>query len=179
MLSKNMALRRATENDWPAVAALLEVNKLPLEGAHEHIAAYLLALSNDELIGSAGLEVYADIALMRSVAVAPDLRRQGIGKILVSQLLQEARRRHIAKVCLLTSTAPGYFLKFGFNKELIEKAPQVLTASAEFQGACPASAAFMSLTLTYEPAVEDNLPVSALDTDQIELASKAGLSAQG
>jgi len=55
MLRKNMTLRPATENDWPAVAALLEANKLPLEGAREHLASYLLAISDGEVIGSAVL----------------------------------------------------------------------------------------------------------------------------
>ncbi len=179
MLSKNMALRPATENDWLAVAALLEANKLPFEGAREHLATYLLAISDGEVIGSAGLEVYADIALLRSVAVAPRLHRQGVGKMLVSRLLLEARRRKIAKVCLLTTNANKYFAQLGFKYELIEQAALALKASAEFQGACPASAAFMSLTLEQAPIVEDDLPVSALDTGQIEPAFKAGLSAQG
>jgi len=67
----NISLRQATPADWPALAALLEANKLPLDGARQHLNTYLLATSNGELVGSAGAEIYGHIALMRSVAVRP------------------------------------------------------------------------------------------------------------
>ena len=163
MSVNTISLRQATPADWPTVAALLEANKLPLEGAKDHHSTYLLAVSNGEVVGCAGAEVYGDIALLRSVAVAPGLHQQGIGKTLVGRLLQEAQRRNIARLYLLTVTAPEYFAQFGFKRGKIDQAPQALKASAAFQGACPACAAFMSLALV-EPqqAAASDLPVAVL-----------------
>jgi len=79
MLDTTIKLRPATHDDWPAIASLLEENKLPLDGAREHLPAYLLATSRDEVIGCAAVEVYADAALLRSVAVTPRLHHRGIG----------------------------------------------------------------------------------------------------
>ena len=131
MPNANISLRPAAASDWQAIAALLEANKLPLDGAKNHLATYLLATQGKEIIGCAGAEVYGDLALLRSVAIAPGLQRQGIGKQLVSRLLQEAKRRQIAKVYLLSVTAPEYFAQFGFKRGPRENAPAALLASAE------------------------------------------------
>jgi N-acetylglutamate synthase-like GNAT family acetyltransferase len=65
--------------------------------------------------------------------------------MLLTALVRETRRRQVLRLFLLTDTAPEYFARFGFRHEPIARAPQALKASAEFQGACPASAVFMCL----------------------------------
>ena len=180
MQTVNISLRSAATADWPAIAALLGANKLPLDGAREHLSTYLLATSNGEVIGCAGGEVYGSVALLRSVAVAPGLHRQGVGKMLVSRLLQEAARRQIATIHLLSVTAPEYFAQFGFKRGPIAQAPQALKASAEFQGACPACSAFMTLTLNASPAARgSDLPVAVLGAGPVGLAAAARLIERG
>jgi len=179
LLNKNVSLRQAGATDWPAVEALLLANKLPTEGARQHLATYLLALSNGEVVGCAGAEVYGDIALLRSVAVAPGLQRQGIGQLLVERLLLEATRRQVSRIFLLTVTAPEYFARYGFKRGKIEQAPEALRASAEFQGACPACAAFMSLTLAETKAPRTDLPVAVIGAGPVGLAAVARLIERG
>lgn len=173
LLNKNVSLRQAGAADWPAVETLLLANKLPTEGARQHLATYLLAVSNGEVVGCAGAEVYGDIALLRSVAVAPGLQRQGIGRALVERLLHEATRRQIRRIFLLTVTAPEYFSRFGFKRGPIADAPEALKASAELQGACPACAAFMSLTLAESKAPRSDLPVAVIGAGPVGLAAVA------
>ena len=66
---------------------------------------------------------------------------------MVGLLLHEARRRGIAQLFLLTTTAADYFPRFGFTRMPREQVPQALQASAEFNGACPTSAVFMGVPL--------------------------------
>jgi N-acetylglutamate synthase-like GNAT family acetyltransferase len=179
LLNNTVSLRAAGAADWPAVQALLQANQLPTEGAQAHLATYLLAESNGEVVGCAGAELYGDVALLRSVAVAPGLHQQGIGRLLVKRLLQEAARRQIRTVHLLTVTAPEYFARFGFKRGPIAQAPQALKASAEFQGACPACAAFMSLPLAIEPAPRTDLPVAVIGAGPVGLAAAARLIERG
>lgn len=176
----NITLRPAGAADWPAIEALLLANKLPTEGARDHLSTYLLALSNGEVVGCAGAEVYGDIALIRSVAVAPGLQQRGIGQALVGRLLQEAQRRQMRAAYLLTVTAPEYFARFGFKRQKVESAPDALKASAEFQGACPACAAFMALPLVDTAAAPaGDLPVAVIGAGPAGLAAAARLIERG
>ncbi|HEY4082489.1 MAG TPA: arsenic resistance N-acetyltransferase ArsN2 [Burkholderiaceae bacterium] len=175
LLNSPIFLRQAEAGDWPAVEALLVANKLPLDGAREHLSNYLLALSNGEVVGSAGAEIYGAIALVRSVAVAPGLQKRGIGRLLLERLIQEARSRNASALYLLTVTAPEYFAQYGFKRGQIEQAPEALKASAELQGACPACAAFMVLPLHEVHAVDERLPVAVLGAGPVGLAAVAKL----
>jgi len=178
-MMNNVSLRQAGPADWPAIRALLQANALPLQGAEAHLPTFVVAASGAEVIGTAGAEVYGDVALLRSVAVAPGLQGQGIGESLVGLLLQEARRRGIRQVFLLTTTAAGYFPRFGFERLPREQAPQALQASAEFQGACPASAVLMSATLIDTPKADATLPVAVLGAGPVGLAAAARLIERG
>jgi N-acetylglutamate synthase-like GNAT family acetyltransferase len=175
LLNRSISLRPAAPSDWPAIEALLLSNELPLEGARAHLDTCLLASANGEVVGCAGAEVYGQVALLRSVAVAPGLHRQGIGTLLLERLIHEAQRRDIARLYLLTVTAPEYFARFGFKRGKIDEAPHALKASAEFQGACPACAAFMTLTLQEAPRRNDALPVAVLGAGPVGLAAAARL----
>lgn len=123
LLNNPISLRQAGASDWPAIEALLLANKLPTEGAQAHLPTYLLATSNGEVVGCAGAEIYGSVALLRSVAIAPGLQKQGIGRQLVERLLLEARSRDIAALYLLTVTAPEYFAQYGFKRMKIEDVP--------------------------------------------------------
>jgi N-acetylglutamate synthase-like GNAT family acetyltransferase len=112
-----------------------------------HLSGFFLAISDDQIVGCAGAEVYKTIALLRCVAIAPDLHRKGIGRLLAKRMILEAKQRGITRLYLLTVTASEYFAQLGFKRATIEEVPPALKASAELQGACPASAAFMVLNL--------------------------------
>ena len=103
------------------------------------------------------------------------LHKQGIGKLLLDRLLLEDGRRDIGRLDLLTVTAPEYFAQFGFKRGEIEDAPEALKASAVLQGACPACAAFMSLTLQESPRHDEELPVAVLGAGPVGLAAAAEL----
>ncbi|MBL0727304.1 arsenic resistance N-acetyltransferase ArsN2 [Piscinibacter sp. HJYY11] len=179
MLTSTVSLRQAGTADWPAISALLRANKLPLDGAEQHLQTFVVAHQGTEVIGVAGAEVYGDVALLRSVAVAPGLHRQGVGRLLVSTVLDQARRRGIRQVFLLTTSAPDYFQGFGFSRVARDRAHQALKASAEFQGACPDSAALMALTLHATRQPDGTLPVAVIGAGPVGLAAAARLIERG
>jgi len=173
-------LRQAHPADWAAVESLLIANRLPLDGAREHLSTFVLAQSGLEIVGCSGVEPCGEVALLRSVAVAPGLQRQGIGQQMLSLLLDEARRRNFRTVALLTTTARRWFEGFGFKVADRATAPAALKASAEFQGACPASAEFMVLPLQSDrPSGLDALPVAVLGAGPVGLAAAAQLIERG
>lgn len=181
-MNQALRLRQAGPSDWPAVESLLRANSLPLDGAREHLSTLVLALSGDEVVGCAGAEPHGDVALLRSVAVAPGLQRQGIGAQLLSLLIGEARRRSLKSLYLLTTTARDYFARLGFEPADRTSAPAALLQSAEFRGACPDSADFMVLPLQPQalaPTRIDALPVAVLGAGPVGLAAVAKLIERG
>jgi N-acetylglutamate synthase-like GNAT family acetyltransferase len=139
------AFRAATVADWPRVAVLLTAVGLPLDGAEAHIDAFVLAECDGAIVGCAGLERYGHAALLRSVAVRADSQGRGLGEVLVHRALAQAAANGIETVALLTTTAAGFFPRFGFRAVERAAVPVALQASVEFRAACPASATAMVL----------------------------------
>lgn len=140
-----LKLRPARPADRPAVEALLTGAGLPLDGVPDGLDDFLVATvdNSGELIGVGGLERYGSSALLRSTAVSPAWRNSGVGRALVNALLEETDRSGIRDVFLLTTTAEAYFPRFGFACVTREEVPAPVRESAEFTGACPASAVVM------------------------------------
>lgn len=144
--------RPATVADRAALLRLLEAANLPRAGLPEDLVAFLVAELCGRVIGAAGLELYGESALLRSVVVDPECQGTGVGRRIVSEALELARRRGASDVFLLTTTAQEWFPRFGFSREDRLRVPQPMLESAEFRGACPASAVLMRLRLGAPPA---------------------------
>lgn len=138
-----MQYSTATSGDLAAIKALLSRNHLPVAGIEEHLANFMLAFDDTRLIGCAGLEMYREAALLRTVCVDADSRHEGLGQKLTDAMLELAGSRNLHQVALLTTDAQAYFARSGFVTVARHLLPQALHASAELQGACPESATAM------------------------------------
>ena len=136
-------LRPASPADLAAVEQLLTASSLPLDGVREALSTFVVAEAGDDLVGVAGLEVCCDNALLRSVAVRPEWRSHGLGRALVTRVISDAETRGLHALYLLTTTAERYFPDFGFRTISRDEVPADLRDTAEFRGACPASATVM------------------------------------
>lgn len=144
-------LRAATPADRDAVERLLVDAGLPTEGVAEILAAHPedFVVADDpqapgELAAVAGLEVCCDDALLRSVAVRPAWRAQGLGHALVRRLVDEAESRGLRALYLLTMTAEHYFPRFGFARVERDGVPSEIARTPEFASACPSTAVAMA-----------------------------------
>ncbi len=142
------AISRATLSDLDVVKALLEREHLPLAGLEDHFDHAFVARAGGRVVGCAALELYADGALLRSVAVAAEHRGAGIGADLTREAIRAAGERRVPAVYLLTTTAEHFFPRFGF--EVVDRAdvPPGVRSSAEFSYACPSDAIVMRTFLT-------------------------------
>ncbi|HXV16800.1 MAG TPA: arsenic resistance N-acetyltransferase ArsN2 [Gemmatimonadaceae bacterium] len=141
------SIRKATASDLDAVTSLLTENKLPVAGVADWIGNFLVAESNDRIVGSIGVERYGDYMLLRSAAVARAEQGKGIGSRLVDAILSDAQSAGAKAVFLLTTTADGYFPPLGFEKIDRSTLPHELDDSEELRGACPSSATVMRKTI--------------------------------
>jgi amino-acid N-acetyltransferase len=136
-------IKRAEPGDVNDLMRLLEQNHLPTEGLHHHLETALIARQNGQLVGSAALEIYPDGALLRSVAVAPELQGRGLGHDLTDAAIRLAHELNAPAVYLLTTTAERFFPKFGFERIARVDVPASVQTSIEFTSACPSSATVM------------------------------------
>jgi amino-acid N-acetyltransferase len=86
----------------------------------EHIGRFLVLVEKrngeEKLLGCVALEPYgADLAEIRSLAVAPEARGhgRGVGDSLMKAVIDTARRRKIARVFAVTHRAE-FFSRYGF-----------------------------------------------------------------
>jgi len=142
-----LKIRKARKSDLPAVERLLSASKLPLDGVREHFGEFIVAEDDNGIEGVVGIEKYETVGLLRSAAVAPEHRGNGIGRQLVQQLLVRAEESGVDELYLLTTTAQEYFPRFGFAPTTRAAVPESLQSSAEFQGACPDTAIVMKRRL--------------------------------
>lgn len=143
-----IAIENAASGDAEAILSLLDRTGLPRDGLVDHLATTLVARRGHEIVGSAALEVYADGALLRSVAVDPGEQGTGLGRRLTEAATAKARALGVPAVYLLTTTAERFFPKFGFTPIDRRDVPVSVRQSVEFTSACPASAVVMRKRLT-------------------------------
>jgi len=138
-------IRQAEPQDLAAVLGLLSDAKLPTEGVADHFNSFLVVDEGDRIVAAVGLELHDDAALLRSLAVAPEVRGNGLGSALVRRALHEARGC-AGGVYALTTTAETYLSRLGFVPVPRTSLPRELFQSVELQDACPDSAAVMKWT---------------------------------
>lgn len=140
-----VAIRPAHSLDQETLRSLLEQNGLPQAGLEQ--TQLWLAYSPQEVLGCVGLEVYGWYGLLRSLAVSPHWQGKGLGQQLTQWALEQAQQQRLSHLYLLTTTAEGFFPRFGFTGIPRPQVAPALGASAEFRGACPDTAVAMSLRL--------------------------------
>jgi len=140
-------IRQARPGDLPQIKHLLEAESLPVAGVDDHLAHYIVAEISSAVIGSIGLEVYDDTALLRSAVVSRSEQGKGIGSILFAATVEQARTLGVQRLLLLTTTADKYFERKGFSRIDRQAVKGGVTTSVEFTSACPSTAVCMELAL--------------------------------
>ena len=140
-----LVVEAAQETDIPDLFALLQQSSLPIDGIRDHLSTVLLAREDGNIVGSAAIELYGSVALLRSVAVVAPKRDQGLGQRLTRAALALAQARGITDLYLLTETAQHYFPRFGFHAISRQEVAPAIHHSVEWTSACPETAQAMLL----------------------------------
>jgi amino-acid N-acetyltransferase len=142
-VSPSMILKPAvTEKERLTVISLLEQQKLPVTDIKEDTMLYLL-LDGDNAMGTVGLDIFNDCALLRSVSIVKDARGKGYGKILNEQIENFAKESGINCMYLITHTAKDFFDHQGYCVIDRTTAPEAIKQTEQFSGLCPSSAVVM------------------------------------
>ncbi len=143
-----MTIQPAAPDDIDAVRDLLKTVGLPHEDlTPAHLEHFLVACDEEALRGIVGLEPHGDVALLRSLAVAPACRNEGLGGRLVNATQWHARAEGIRTLYLLTTTAADYFGTHGYKRIDRDELPEAIQQTEEAARLCPASATYMRKAL--------------------------------
>jgi amino-acid N-acetyltransferase len=128
-----------------AARALLESARLPESDLETlPLESFFFAGSADAPVGLIGLELLGAEALLRSLVVAPEYRRQGLGGMLLAHAEAHAASRRVRTIYLLTTTAEIFFSRRGYALVDRAQAPLSIQSTAEFSTLCPSDSVFMS-----------------------------------
>ena len=117
-----MEIRQARLSDVPGIVALVdrfarhgEVLPRTAEEVYQSVREWVVAVEGETVVGCGSLVVlWADLAEIRSLVVAPEVQGKGIGRRLVTALLAQAAELGLPQVFALTRKT-GFFLKLGFR----------------------------------------------------------------
>ncbi|HEX8039168.1 MAG TPA: arsenic resistance N-acetyltransferase ArsN2 [Chryseosolibacter sp.] len=132
---------------FDAFRVLLKSSGLPADDLDYNRDLLVGYYEGDDLVGTGGLEVYGPYALLRSLSVKMGIRGKAVGTTITEYLLEEAKKKKLKSVYLLTETAHGFFQKKGFKDVSRDAVPREVKQSEEFSKLCPESAAVMCLDL--------------------------------
>jgi amino-acid N-acetyltransferase len=121
-LLEDGVVRRGSEADVPAIAALIEANLseghlLPRtrEDLARHADRFIVATLDGQVVGCAELAPLSRaVAEVRSLVVDESCRGRGLGSLLVEELQRAARRDGFSTLCAFTH-APSHFIRLGFS----------------------------------------------------------------
>ena len=151
----DIVIRPATLADAESIAALVnlglrEGQLIPrsLDSIRATIADWIVATDDDRIIGVGSLvEMGPTLSEVRSLAVAPDYRKFGIGAKIVHALIQLANERDIPTLFALTR-AVSFFEKQGFTVTVKDDFPEKVwrdCVNCPVQDACDETAVVKSL----------------------------------
>ena len=117
------AIEKARINDVTQIHELInyfadkdEMLPRPLSEIYENIRDYFVVRKGERVVACAALHIcWADLAEIKSVAVASDIQKQGIGGQLIDACLKDANGLGLTTVFCLTYK-PAFFEKFGFSQ---------------------------------------------------------------
>ena len=95
----------------------------------------------------AGLDIFEDCALLRSISVVPSIRGKGYGKLLNEQIESFAKDSGISCLYLITHTAKDFFGRQGYCVISRDEAPEPIRQTDQFSSLCPSTAVVMKKRL--------------------------------
>ncbi len=124
-------VRRATVHDAEGIQRLVNYwaaqgQMLPrtLGETYEHLRDFFVVTEGDRVVGCAALHItWADLAELKSLAVAEDQHSRGVGAALVQACVEEGVTLGLTRLFAL-SYRPGFFERLGWEQADVMELPR-------------------------------------------------------
>lgn len=148
MAGKKTIYREARESDFQRIRKLLESCGLPSLDVDGRKQKMFIAESDGRLVAVGGIEKYGDVALVRSIAVAPEYRKNGMASNIYHLIEEYAHDSEVVALYLMTESAGGFFQKHGFKEQERKRVPGLIKQTDQYSRLCPSSATVMFKALS-------------------------------
>lgn len=136
-----------TDQDFENFSAVLRSSGLPADDLRVERDLLIAYHEDGQMVATGALEIYGGYGLLRSLSVKLGTRGKALGTTVTQFLIEEARKRNVTTIYLLTDSARGFFQKKGFVEVDRNDVPVELHVSSEFSHGQRASAVAMKLDL--------------------------------
>lgn len=139
-----MKIEPALPSDLAGIRWLLSSDDLPTEDLTvESLKLFRVVRDEKGVVGAIGIELHERNALLRSLVVAQDQRKTGLGAGLVRAAEALAATQSVSSIYLLTTTAAEFFRQLGYRRVPRDGVPAAIRDTAEFSSLCPSTAIVM------------------------------------
>lgn len=139
-----MRIETARRSDLAGIRWLLEYAQLPAGDLDESsLQGFLVCRDELGVVAAVGLDVFGQVALLRSLVVDSELRGQGLGGQLTAAAEVLARQSGVESIYLLTTTADEFFRAHGYRFLARSEAPPAIQRTTQFSALCPFTAVLM------------------------------------
>lgn len=129
-------------NDEGLTSTLISAG-LPVDDLMDEGRSFFHVGNNSETLGYGAYELHGQDVLIRSLVIIQSRRGQGLGKVAVEVLLEQARLNGARRAYLLTTSAKSFFQRSRFREIDRATAPAVILQTRQASSLCPSSAALM------------------------------------
>ncbi len=148
MTFKQIKYRDVKGSDIQKAIELLQSSDLPSSDIDGKTQKIIVAECKEKLVAVGGIEKLGSLALIRSIAVHPEYRNNGIASEIYHLLEKYARDSSVKELYLITESAKAYFQKLGFLEKDRQAVPHPIKQTSQFTRLCPSSATVMFKTLS-------------------------------
>jgi len=139
--------KQAETANLAEIETLLKYYDLPASDCFLHLENFVVAFAEGKLVGVGGFESCGNYGLVRSFAVSPEFKGNGIAESIFKIVYDLALEQGKESLYLLTTTAADYFKKLGFSECVRSNCPEPIKHTKQFLELCPSSAITMLLEL--------------------------------
>lgn len=107
---------------------------MPAMEVEEWLSHFWVLDEGGKLVGCAGIELYGEAAVLRSVMVDPSLRGTGEGQRMITRALDDAREGGARRCYLFTMTAVDLFPRWGFERCRLDDFEPAVRESWQWRG---------------------------------------------
>lgn len=144
MLAKKKIMIITKISDVQEIVKLLQESSLPTSDLKVAQNSFFFGVfSGKSLCSCVGVEFYAGLGLLRSLAVSPTYQKKGIGSALVMHIENFSLLQSVDEIYLLTTTSRDFFKMLGYSHIGRNIVPKAIKDSTQFSSVCPDSATIM------------------------------------